>query len=312
MTQNLSPAQQTQLDNRDAAGQFKQKTHADVDDTAGVLGVEVHPDRAPARDPREINPLHESGVELTDEEHRAVYSRYGQGWKRGEYHRRVADDLDELSYSWGAEPDFDTFEEATFHRAAQWAYEADPHASFAVFEPGEHRRHDLVQYNRHGQVIRDLDGTPKTLGAYEMASPADVPGSMRTDDGHFDIKQARAASDDHLEGTPRPELKPWEKRPGHIEAPLPRDENTRLAFAKAAHRASAAFSRPSDVGRDRDIAADEAEAIDQATRHIPTTSLREPATRDTGVVDHESPGEARERIFDQDEARAEADWQRDL
>lgn len=309
MQQNLSPAQQAQLDNRDSSGQFKQKTHADVDDTADVLGVEARPDQPPARDPRQIQPLDESGVELTDEQHGAVYS---QSRKRGEYHRRVAEDLDGLSYSWGGEPDADTFEEAKFHRAAQWAYEAEPHASFAAFEPGEHRKHDLVQYNRHGQMIRDTDGTPKTLGAYEMASPADVPGSFRTDDGHFDIKQARAASDHHLEGVPRPELKPWEKRPGHMEAPLPRDEDTRVAFAKAAHRASAAATRWGNFSTDRDVAADEAEAIDQATRHIPTTSLREPATRDTGVIDHETPGEARERIFNRDEARAEADWQREI
>lgn len=39
MTQNLSAAQQTQLDNRDAGGQWKQKTHADVEDTADVLGI---------------------------------------------------------------------------------------------------------------------------------------------------------------------------------------------------------------------------------------------------------------------------------
>lgn len=40
MTQNLSVAQQTQLDNRDAGGQWKQKTHADVEDTADVLGID--------------------------------------------------------------------------------------------------------------------------------------------------------------------------------------------------------------------------------------------------------------------------------
>lgn len=40
MTQNLSAAQQTQLENRDSSGRFQQKTHADVDDTSGVLGID--------------------------------------------------------------------------------------------------------------------------------------------------------------------------------------------------------------------------------------------------------------------------------
>lgn len=39
MTQNLTPAQQTQLDNRDATGQWKAKTHGDVDDPADTLGL---------------------------------------------------------------------------------------------------------------------------------------------------------------------------------------------------------------------------------------------------------------------------------
>ena len=38
-TQNLSAAQQAQVNNRNETGQWKQKTHGDVDDTAGVLGV---------------------------------------------------------------------------------------------------------------------------------------------------------------------------------------------------------------------------------------------------------------------------------
>lgn len=40
MTQSLTPAQQTQMDNRDAAGQWKAKTHADVDDTSDVAGLD--------------------------------------------------------------------------------------------------------------------------------------------------------------------------------------------------------------------------------------------------------------------------------
>lgn len=39
MTHNLTPAQQTQLENRDSTGQWKTKSHGDVDDTADVLGV---------------------------------------------------------------------------------------------------------------------------------------------------------------------------------------------------------------------------------------------------------------------------------
>lgn len=39
MAQNLTPAQQTQLENRDSTGQWKTKSHGDVDDTADVLGV---------------------------------------------------------------------------------------------------------------------------------------------------------------------------------------------------------------------------------------------------------------------------------
>ena len=40
MTQSLSPAQQTQMDNRDATGQWKAKAHGDVHDAGGVLGLD--------------------------------------------------------------------------------------------------------------------------------------------------------------------------------------------------------------------------------------------------------------------------------
>lgn len=39
MTQNLTAAQQTQLDNRDSTGQWKAKSHSEVEDGADVLGV---------------------------------------------------------------------------------------------------------------------------------------------------------------------------------------------------------------------------------------------------------------------------------
>lgn len=45
MTQNLTPAQQTQLENRDASGQFKAKEHGDVDDDTDVLGIGSAEDR---------------------------------------------------------------------------------------------------------------------------------------------------------------------------------------------------------------------------------------------------------------------------
>lgn len=44
---NLSAAQQAQVNNRDSAGQWKQKTHAHPDDTAGVLGVPEASNPAP-------------------------------------------------------------------------------------------------------------------------------------------------------------------------------------------------------------------------------------------------------------------------
>lgn len=40
MTHTLSPAQQTQLDNRDATGQWKAKEHAEADDASDVLGID--------------------------------------------------------------------------------------------------------------------------------------------------------------------------------------------------------------------------------------------------------------------------------
>lgn len=43
MTQSLTPAQQTQIDNRDDSGKWKSKTHADVDDTGEVLGLSEDP-----------------------------------------------------------------------------------------------------------------------------------------------------------------------------------------------------------------------------------------------------------------------------
>lgn len=309
MTQSLSPAQQAQIDNRDATGQFKAKAHGDVEDTAGVLGVGPRPDAPAARDPRDIDPLTESGVELTGEEHRAISQDNHQRW---DYHRSQAETMEEELASFPGEADPSEIEAVRFHRAAQWAYEAEHHASFAAFEEGEHGRHDLVQYNRHGQVLRDLDGSPQKIGTYERASPRSIPEELRTDEGHFDLKKARAASDDHLETTPREEMSPWKLRAGHRPTPSPRDEATKVAYAKSAHRASSAASRFGGHGTGRDVAADEAEAVEQATRHVPTTSLREDVHQESGVVDHERPGEVRQRDFDVGEARVEADWQREL
>lgn len=48
MTQNLSAAQQAQLDNRDSGGQWKAKTHGDVEDPAGTLGL-VDSESSPER-----------------------------------------------------------------------------------------------------------------------------------------------------------------------------------------------------------------------------------------------------------------------
>ena len=39
MTEHLTPAQQAQTENREATGKFKTKTHREVDDVGGVLGV---------------------------------------------------------------------------------------------------------------------------------------------------------------------------------------------------------------------------------------------------------------------------------
>lgn len=313
MTENLTAAQQTQLDNRDSAGQWKAKTHADVEDTAGVLGVEARPDSPSAFDPSDINPLSESAVDLTGDEEAAIAQGNHHRW---DYHRSQADQIKgDLAFSPGGGDD-ELVEAARFHQAAQWAYEADPHASFAAFEEREDGDHDLVQYNRHGQVLRGDGGAPKRIGVFERARPSSIPREFTTDAGDFDIKKARAASDDHLETTPRPEFKPWERPASYIPVPEPRSETAKSAYAKAAHRASPKFSRfageSADYGADRDLAADEAEAMNQATRHVPTTSQREPASRDTGVVDHPKPGEVRDRGFDFDEARAEAGWQREL
>lgn len=43
MTTTLTPAQQAQLDNRDATGQWQQKAHGEADESADVLGLDAHP-----------------------------------------------------------------------------------------------------------------------------------------------------------------------------------------------------------------------------------------------------------------------------
>lgn len=43
MAQNLTAAQQAQLENRDPTGKFKSKTHTDVDDSDHVLGINSEP-----------------------------------------------------------------------------------------------------------------------------------------------------------------------------------------------------------------------------------------------------------------------------
>lgn len=48
MTSNLSPAQQTQIDNRDSSGQWKSKIHGDLDAEADVLGIDEEPESVSA------------------------------------------------------------------------------------------------------------------------------------------------------------------------------------------------------------------------------------------------------------------------
>ncbi|WP_188686834.1 antirestriction protein ArdA [Nesterenkonia cremea] len=59
MTVQLSAAQQAQMDNRDDFGKWKQKSHTDVEDTAGVLGVGV--DDADRPEPLDMSPNRDRG-----------------------------------------------------------------------------------------------------------------------------------------------------------------------------------------------------------------------------------------------------------
>lgn len=289
MTTQLSAKQQEQINNRDQLGQFATKTHSDVEDTSAVLGVGERPLAAPAREPAQIDALDESAVDLSAEETAILRQDPPQ---RASHHRAAAEAL-EAEYF----PEDQDIAERKFHRAAQWAYEADHRASFAAEETTDYGQTRLVQYNRHGQALRSLDGTPRTVGGYEGATLAAIPEEFKTDEGHFDLKKARAASDDHLETTAKPAI-------------AARTEEERVAYAKSAHRASPSM-RLSATGSGRDLAADEAEAIDQATRAVPTTSLRERGYDHLGEVEHAKPAEARERAFDRQQARNEAAFARD-
>ena len=111
MTTTLSPAQQTQIDNRDATGQWKQKAHGEVDEDADILGIDDSEEEAvdePAVDP----PVRYSFLkefELAEEkfntDFEGIPNRFYNADLRGKYLNRVADDDLELFADALADPD---------------------------------------------------------------------------------------------------------------------------------------------------------------------------------------------------------------
>ena len=110
-TAPLSPAQQTQIDNRDATGQWKQKAHGGADEDADILGIDDTGEEAvdePAVDP----PVRYSFLkefELAEEKFNTDFegtpNRFYNADLRGKYLNRVADDDLELFADALADPD---------------------------------------------------------------------------------------------------------------------------------------------------------------------------------------------------------------
>ena len=98
MTQDLTSAQQTQIDNRDATGQWKQKAHGEVDDDADILGLGSETEEEAPEAPVRYSFLKE--FELAEEkfntDFEGIPTRFYNNDLRGKYLNRVADDDLEL------------------------------------------------------------------------------------------------------------------------------------------------------------------------------------------------------------------------
>ena len=103
MTQDLTSAQQTQIDNRDATGQWKQKAHGEVDDDADILGLGSDTDDEAPEEPESEAPVRYSFLkefELAEEkfntDFEGIPNRFYNNDLRGKYLNRVAEDDLEL------------------------------------------------------------------------------------------------------------------------------------------------------------------------------------------------------------------------
>ncbi|MGO1522879.1 MAG: hypothetical protein ACTHV8_04225 [Nesterenkonia sp.] len=204
MTQSLSPAQQTQMDNRDATGQWKAKTHGEPDPGADPLG------------------LGESGQAsgLSEEERQTLEidsmdrARYHEAQEESHYEElagHLDDDgrLDDSDAYDGRLKDYAAdADRHNAHVASKVAFSAPAEATVARISQGE----PPVFYDRNGDPVDDpeaahiytefhrdsdhrIDMIPSDMKHHQRS---ELPGPQ--DSEWLDLELARADSDVHHSG----------------------------------------------------------------------------------------------------------------
>lgn len=207
MTQDLTPAQQTQLENRDATGQWKAKTHGEPDPGTDPLGL-GESDAA-------------STATLLSEDERQVLqddsfdrARYHEASEQAHY-EELAGHLDDDrtfnesdAYDGQLEDYAADADRQNAHVAAKIAFSAPAEATVAQISQGE----PPVFYDRNGETVEDPEAggihTEFHRGSDHRISmvPADMRHRQDSDLGGgegtewLDLEAARADSDVHHAG----------------------------------------------------------------------------------------------------------------
>lgn len=205
MTQNLTPAQQAHIDNRDATGQWKQKTHGEVD---------------PGTDPLGLEDSETSGITLSYEERQVLVN---DSMDRARYHEASEQaHFEELA---GHLDDDRTFNEAEAYEgqlqdyvadadrhnayvAAKIAFSAEPEATVARIRKGQPPEF----YDRNGDVVDDPEAARIHAEFHQdhqygiSMVPSDMRHHQKSELGGpagsewLDLEAARADSDVHHSG----------------------------------------------------------------------------------------------------------------
>ena len=91
MTTTLTPARQTQIDNRDSAGQWQQKTHGEADESADVLGLDAQQAQShPVRSDKDLLAPRDAAADIAEAQDAIECLESGERQTQVNYTRAMA------------------------------------------------------------------------------------------------------------------------------------------------------------------------------------------------------------------------------